>query len=117
VFTYKGKPVFQLNTRAWYNALKRAGIENFRWHDLRHVWASNHVQLGTPLFALQELAGWETEKMVRLYAHLAAGHLAVYAERLEDPTVVTCDSNRPARPQNHATRCQPLAWARGQDPL
>jgi len=29
------------------------------------------VQQGTPLFALQEMAGWETEKMVRPYAHLA----------------------------------------------
>jgi hypothetical protein len=37
------------------------------------------VQNGTPLFALQELAGWETERMVRRYAHLAADHLAVYA--------------------------------------
>jgi hypothetical protein len=32
---------------------------------------------------LQELAGWETEKMVRRYAHLAAEHLAVYAGNTE----------------------------------
>jgi integrase len=83
VFSYEGNPIFQVSTKAWYNALKRAGIENFRWHDLRHTWASWHVQSGTPLFALQELAGWETEKMVRRYAHLAADHLAVYADRLE----------------------------------
>lgn len=79
----KGRPVKQVNKRAWYNALKRAGIEDFRWHDLRHTWASWHVQGGTPLFALQELAGWETEKMVRRYAHLAAEHLAVYAGNTE----------------------------------
>ena len=34
-FTYKGKPLGQANTRSWRNGLKRAGIENFRWHDLR----------------------------------------------------------------------------------
>ena len=83
VFTYEGKPVFQVSSMAWYKALKRAGIENFRWHDLRHTRASWHVQNGTPLFALQEMAGWETEKMVRRYAHLAAGHLAVYADNLK----------------------------------
>ncbi len=37
VFTYRGKPVTQLTTKAWYHALVRAGIENFRWHDLRHT--------------------------------------------------------------------------------
>jgi integrase len=83
VFTYEGQPIRQVSTRAWYHALRRAGIEDFRWHDLRHTWASWHVQGGTPLFALQELAGWETEKMVRRYAHLAAEHLAVYVSNTE----------------------------------
>jgi len=83
VFTYEGERIKQVSTAAWYKALKRAGIEDFRWHDLRHTWASWHVQGGTPLFALQELAGWETEKMVRRYAHLTAEHLAVYAGNTE----------------------------------
>jgi len=83
VFTYEGQPIRQVSTRAWYRALERAGIEDFRWHDLRHTWASWHVQSGTPLFALQELGGWETETMVRRYAHLAAEHLAVYANNTE----------------------------------
>lgn len=37
VFTYLGKPISNANTHAWKNALKRAGIEDFRWHDLRHT--------------------------------------------------------------------------------
>ena len=68
-----------------YDALERARIENFRWHDLRHTWASWHVQKGTPLVALQELGGWESAQMVRRYAHLSAEHLAPYAERLCAP--------------------------------
>jgi len=57
VFTYKGKPVTKANNHAWRKALVRAGIEDFRWHDLRHTWASWHVQQGTPLHVLQELGG------------------------------------------------------------
>ena len=41
------------------------------------------MQNGAPLFALQELGGWESAEMVRRYAHLAADHLAPYADRLE----------------------------------
>ena len=80
VFPFRGNPVVQVNTKAWKNALKRAGIENFRWHDLRHTWASWHVQDGTPLNVLQELGGWESVEMVRRYAHLNADHLSNYAE-------------------------------------
>ncbi|MEB0165515.1 tyrosine-type recombinase/integrase, partial [Glaciimonas sp. CA11.2] len=55
VFTYKGKPVIQVNTKAWRLALVRAGIENFRWHDLRHTWASWLTQQGVPLNVIQEM--------------------------------------------------------------
>lgn len=79
VFTYKGEPVTRANNHAWRKALKRAGIENFRWHDLRHTWASWHVQNGTPLNVLKELGGWADLTMVLRYAHLSSEHLASYA--------------------------------------
>lgn len=82
VFSFRGKPVTHPNNAAWVKALKRAGIEDFRWHDLRHTWASWHVQAGTPLHVLQELGGWESAEMVRRYAHLSSEHLAEYVERL-----------------------------------
>lgn len=82
VFSFRGKPITQVSTKAWYAALEKAGIEDFRWHDLRHTWASWHVQQGTPLHALQELGGWESASMVRRYAHFSADHLAPYADRL-----------------------------------
>lgn len=84
VFTYQGEPVTQVNTKAWRSALKRAGIEGFRWHDLRHTWASWLVQAGVPLHALQELGGWESPDMVRRYAHFSGEHLASYVERLSE---------------------------------
>jgi integrase len=58
VFAYRAKPIIECNTKAWKKALKRAGIEDFRWHDLRHTWASWHVQNGTSLQELQQLGGW-----------------------------------------------------------
>jgi integrase len=82
VFSYRGKPVTQVNTKAWKAALKQAGIEDFRWHDLRHTWASWHVQQRTPLHVLQELGGWESVEMVRRYAHLSGDHLTSYAESM-----------------------------------
>jgi len=60
----------------------KASIHNFRWHDLRHTWASWHVQQGTPLAVLQELGGWESAEMVRRYAHLGKEHTAHYANQL-----------------------------------
>jgi integrase len=82
VFSFRSKPVRQVSTKAWYQALERAGIQDFRWHDLRHTWASWHAQAGTPLHVLQELGGWESADMVRRYAHLSSEHLAEYADRM-----------------------------------
>ena len=81
VFAYKGKPITQVNTKAWRKALVRVGIEHFRWHDLRHTWASWHIQEGTPQHVLQELGGWSTPEMVQRYAHLSCEHLAQWVDR------------------------------------
>ena len=58
---------------------QEAGFTDLRFHDLRHTWASWHVQNGTPLHVLQELGGWACFSMVQRYAHLSAEHLAEYA--------------------------------------
>jgi integrase len=82
VFIYRGKPVTQCSTRAWRLALKRAEIKDFRWHDLRHTWASWHVQSGTSLQELAELGGWASMDMVLRYAHLSGKHLESAANRI-----------------------------------
>lgn len=80
VFTRtRGKQLTQIDNRMINNAFAAVDARGFRFHDLRHTWASWHVQAGTPLFALKELGGWKTLEMVKKYAHLAPEHLAQYA--------------------------------------
>lgn len=83
VFTYEKKPISQVNTKAWRNALKRAEISDFRWHDLRHTFATWHREMGTPTFELQRLGGWKTQAMVERYAHVAPEGLQHAANRLD----------------------------------
>lgn len=82
VFAYEGKPVFRSGTKAFRKALKRAGIENFRWHDLRHTWASWHIQRGTHTAAVREMGGWSDDRMVQRYAHLSTKHLRKVADNI-----------------------------------
>ena len=84
VFTYEGKPIVQVNTKAWRAVLKRVDIEDFRWHDLRHTFATWHRQAGTPTHELQRLGGWKTLEMVERYAHVAPEGLQVAASRLNN---------------------------------
>jgi beta-glucosidase/6-phospho-beta-glucosidase/beta-galactosidase len=85
VFTYKGNPLRTANTRSWRNALKECGIRNFRWHDLRHTWATWLRQNDVPTWVLQELGGWKSESMVRRYAHMSVKHLQPFADQLIFP--------------------------------
>ncbi|CAA2931160.1 Tyrosine recombinase XerC [Arsenophonus endosymbiont of Bemisia tabaci Q2] len=64
-------------------ALKRAGIKNFRFHDLRHTSASWLIQSGVPLSVLQEMGGWESIEMVRRYAHLAPCYLSEHEKNID----------------------------------
>jgi integrase len=88
VFSYEGRAMRYVNKAAWRKALARAGIENFRWHDLRHTWASWHVQDGTPLPVLQALGGWESIEMVQKYAHLGDEHLRHFVDNRQHLRVV-----------------------------
>lgn len=79
VFDYNGRPAERTFTKAFKKALELAGIKDFRWHDLRHTWASWHTMGGTRLEELQHLGGWKTLQMVQRYAHLSPEHLASVA--------------------------------------
>lgn len=83
VFTYRGTPVEQVTTRAWRNALHRAGIEDYRYHDNRHTWAHSLRRAGVPLEDIQDLGGWRDSKMVRRYATPDLNALAEKAKAID----------------------------------
>jgi integrase len=74
-----GGRIHDHDPRIFQRSCREINIEDFHWHDLRHTWASWHVQRGTPLMVLKELGGWETLAMVQKYAHLAPSHIAAHA--------------------------------------
>lgn len=99
VFAQKnGRPLYKASNRAWYAALKSAGLAGFRWHDLRHTWASWHMMHGTRLEELQQLGGWKTLSMVQRYAHLAPEHLARVAGNVKP---VSLQSGRRGKKVRH----------------
>jgi integrase len=67
----KSGGVFDNCKRAWAGLLKEADIENFRWHDMRHDFASQLVMKGVDMNTVRELMGHADMKMTLRYAHLA----------------------------------------------
>jgi integrase len=76
-----GKPFHDVRT-AWKNTLKEAGVKDFRWHDLRHTFASNLTMAGVDLNTVRELLGHSDYKMTLRYAHLAPEHKAMAVSKL-----------------------------------
>ena len=70
----QGRP-YQRIVKGFRQACKRADISDFRFHDLRHTFASHLVMRGVPLRTVQELLGHKTGQMTLRYTHLSTPHL------------------------------------------
>src|SRR5215471_9405378 len=68
---------------AWEAAMASAGIERFRFHDLRHTFASWLVQRGRTMREVQEALGHQTITMTMRYSHLAPDHLRAAVAALD----------------------------------
>ncbi len=66
----EGRPYTDIR-RSFNSALKKAGIEDFTFHDLRHTFASHMVMSGIDINTLKEILGHSTITMTQRYAHLA----------------------------------------------
>jgi len=95
---FPGKNGTRLNNvrKSWAGALKMASIIGFRWHDLRHDFASKLVMAGVPLNTVRDLLGHADLTTTLRYAHLAPDHRAQAVALLRkaephtsDPTVTT----------------------------
>lgn len=87
VFVYKNGQRIRDIRKPWMKALELSGIEDFRWHDLRHTFASHLVMSGVDLNTVRELLGHKSLSMTLRYSHLSQSHkqnaVDVLFERLD----------------------------------
>lgn len=88
VFTYQGEPVKDVK-RSFASVIKKVGVTDFTFHDLRHTFASHFVMRGGSLKSLQELLGHASLTMTLRYAHLAESHQRQAVSLLDGLTTPT----------------------------
>jgi site-specific recombinase XerD len=80
-------------TAAFKRACKRAGIEDIRFHDLRHSFASHLIMGGVNLRTVQTLLGHKDLRMIMRYSHLSPERLREAVQNL-DKSLTTKEGNR-----------------------
>jgi integrase len=84
-------------TKAWYGAVKRAGLEDFHWHDLRHSCASYLAMSGASLLEIAQVLGHKSLRMTTRYTHFTQEHTAAVVERMTQQFL--CPSLREGAPR------------------
>ncbi len=97
--------------RYWFEkAIRKAGIEDFHWHDLRHTFASRLVMAGVSLRAAQEALGHKSIAMTVRYSHLSPDYQLAAVERL----VPRPETARPAQRTDTTTDTSAVASVAAQ---
>ena len=83
-FNKNGKKINKHNLRlSFYRVMKKAEIKDFRWHDLRHTFATRLAQAGVDLYKISKLLGHKDIKMTQRYSHHCPDSLRDGVEILE----------------------------------
>ena len=102
IFTYQGRRIESVKT-AFLAALRRAGIEDFRFHDLRHSFASWFIMRGGDLKSLQEILGHRDIATTMRYSHLSQAHKAQAINLLNGLTGSAKEDGQPLRKTDRQT--------------
>jgi integrase len=84
VFTYKGKPVGSMNTKAWRNARGRAGLPQVRVHDLKHTFGRRLRAAGVSFEDRQDLLGHRSGRITTHYSMAELANLVAAADSIHD---------------------------------
>jgi integrase len=83
VFSERNGRPFKDIKKGFYSALKKAGIKDFRFHDLRHTFGSHLVMQGVDLRTVQQVMGHKDIKMTMRYSHLSPEYVQKAVEKLD----------------------------------
>ncbi len=92
-----GRPYRDIK-RSFKTALRRSGIKDFKFHDLRHTFASHLVMAGVDLTTVSKLLGHKDIKMTLRYAHLAPAHMVKAVDILD--STLNSSTQKVHTPQN-----------------
>lgn len=86
----KKRPIRSIRN-SFENALTKAEISDFKFHDLRHTFASQLVRSGVDLYVVQKLLGHSNPKMTQRYAHLQPAQLQIAIEMIDGKVGINLD--------------------------
>ena len=86
VFTRDGRQITRLDNKSFKRWLRKAGIEVFTWHGLRHTWATRFMRAGGSILELVQLGAWkDSSVLMKRYAHLDISDQRRALERTSQP--------------------------------